>query len=140
MKRSELEKRIGKILNEEETFLLSLILLAHMHEDEKYKNLSELMFLFDNYRGFKQFIKFYEGQTIEVPTLKELKQTLRLLNLFQLVMIDKKDFEESYNYLKLGNLELSKPYCKQEIEKFNEFLQKDGAITLKQIRKLTKLK
>ena len=52
MKKSDLEKRISKILNEEETFTLSLILLAHMHNDEKYKNLCELIFLFDNYSGF----------------------------------------------------------------------------------------
>ena len=45
MKKSDLEKRISKILNEEETFTLSLILLAHMHNDEKYKNLCELIFL-----------------------------------------------------------------------------------------------
>ena len=59
LKKSDLEKKINHILNEEETFMLSLILLAHMHEDEKYSNLSELMFLFDNYKGFKQFMKFF---------------------------------------------------------------------------------
>lgn len=137
MKKKDLEKRISKILNEEETFILSLILLAHMHDDEKYKNLSELIFLFDNYKGFKQFIKYYEGTQIEVPTYKELKQALRLLALFQKVKIDKRSFDDSYENLKLIDLGLSKSYCKDEIEKFYEFLQKDGAITLKQIKKLT---
>ena len=140
MKRSELDKKVSKILGEEETFLLSLILLAHMHEDDKYKNLSELIFLFDNYKGFKQFIKFYEGQTIDVPTVKELKQSLRLLALFQKVKVDNRDFDESYEQLKMNSLDLSKQYCLDEIEKFNTFLQKDGAITLKQIKKLSKRK
>ncbi len=138
MKKSDLEKRISKILNEEETFTLSLILLAHMHNDEKYKNLCELIFLFDNYSGFKQFIKFYEGQTIEVPTLKELKQSLRLLELFQKVKIDKKDFNECYEDLKLNSLDLSKTYCQQELDKFTEYLQNNSAITLKQLKKLSK--
>ena len=138
MKKSDLEKRISKILNEEETFTLSLILLAHMHNDEKYKNLCELIFLFDNYSGFKQFIKFYEGQTIEVPTLKELKQSLRLLELFQKVKIDKKDFNECYEDLKLNSLDLSKVYCQQELDKFTEYLQDNSAITLKQLKKLSK--
>lgn len=138
MKKSDLEKRISKILNEEETFTLSLILLAHMHNDEKYKNLCELIFLFDNYSGFKQFIKFYEGQTIEVPTLKELKQSLRLLELFQKVKIDKKDFDECYEDLKLNSLDLSKTYCQQELDKFTEYLQNNSAITLKQLKKLSK--
>lgn len=138
MKKGDLEKRISKILNEEETFTLSLILLAHMHNDEKYKNLCELIFLFDNYSGFKQFIKFYEGQTIEVPTLKELKQSLRLLELFQKVKIDKKDFNECYEDLKLNSLDLSKTYCQQELDKFTEYLQNNSAITLKQLKKLSK--
>lgn len=139
MKKSELEKKVSKILGEEETFMLSLILLAHMHEDDKYKNLSELIFLFDNYKGFKQFIKYYEGTTIQVPTIKELKQSLRLLALFQKVMVDKRDFDQAYESLKIKDLGLTKQYCETELEKFNDFLQKDGAITLKQIRKLSKL-
>lgn len=139
MKKSDFEKKIDNVLNEEETFLLSLILLAHMHEDNKYNNLSELIFLFDNYKGFKQFIKFYEGTTIEVPTVLEVKQALRLLDLFQKVKIDKKNFDECYESLKLYDLGLTKEYCKEEIDKFNQYLHKEGAITLKQIRKLSKI-
>lgn len=140
MKKSDLEKKVSKILNEEETFLLSIILLAHMREDEKYQNISELVFLFDNYKGFKQFIKYYEGQDISVPSIKELKQALRLLDLFQKVKIDKKDFDACYEQLKLRDLDLTKTYCQTEINKFYEYLHKDGSNTLKQIRKLSKLK
>jgi len=140
MRKNDLEKRVSKILDEEETFMLSLILLAHMHDDEKYKDLSELIFLFDNYKGFKQFIKFYEGKEFSVPTMLELKQALRLLALFQRVKIDKKDFDEAYESLKLKDLNLTKEYCLKEIDKFYEYLQKDGAFTLKQIRKLSKFK
>ena len=139
MKRNDLEKRIGKILNEEETFLLSLILLAQMHEDEKYKSISELIFLFDNYKGFKQFIKYYEGTSINVPSVKELKQALRLLALFQKVKIDKLDFNKAYEELRLKDLDLSVEYCQIEIDKFNRYLQENGSITLKQLRKLSKL-
>lgn len=139
MKKSDLERKISKILGEEETFMLSLILLAHMHDDKKYENLSELIFLFDNYKGFKQFIKYYEGTSIDVPTIKELKQALRLLALFQKVKIDKKDFDHAYEELKIKDLGLSKQYCQDELNKFYDYLQKDGTITLKQIRKLSKL-
>lgn len=140
MRKNDLERKVSKILDEEETFMLSIILLAHMHNDEKYKDLSELIFLFDNYKGFKQFIKFYEGTTIEVPTVIELKQALRLLALFQKVKIDKRDFDDAYESLKLKDLNLTKEYCLKEIDKFYEYLQKEGAITLKQIRKLSKFK
>lgn len=139
MKKNDLEKRIERILNEEETFLLSLILLSHMHEDEKYKSISELIFLFDNYKGFKQFLKYYEGTTINVPSIKELKQALRLLALFQKVKIDKANFDKAYGDLRLKDLDLSEEYCKNEIEKFNTYLQKNGSITLKQLKRLSKL-
>ena len=138
MKKSEFEKSVDKILNEEETFLLSLVLLAHMRDDEKYKNISELIFLFDNYKGFKQFIKFYQGMEVSVPTIVEVKQALRLLELFQRVKIDKKDFEQCYESLRLDELDLDKDYCKLEIDKFETYLKKEGAITLKQIRRLSK--
>ena len=139
MKKNDLEKRIERILNEEETFLLSLILLSHMHEDEKYKSISELIFLFDNYKGFKQFLKYYEGITINVPSIKELKQALRLLALFQKVKIDKVNFDKAYEDLRLKDLDLSEEYCKNDIEKFNTYLQKNGSITLKQLKRLSKL-
>lgn len=140
MGKEDLGKRISKVLDEKETFLLSLILLVHMSGDDKYKNLSELIFLFDNYNGFKQFIKYYEGQTIQVPTVREVKRALRLLELYQRVHIDKKDFDESYEFLKLWEIGATKEYCKGELNKFSEYLQQDGAETLKQLRKLQKLK
>lgn len=110
-----------------------------MHEDEKYKSISELIFLFDNYKGFKQFLKYYEGTTIKVPSIKELKQALRLLALFQKVKIDKANFDKAYEDLRLKDLDLSEEYCKNEIEKFNTYLQKNGSITLKQLKRLSKL-
>lgn len=140
MSKNDLGKRIGKILEEKETFLLSLILLVHMNGDEKYKDISELIFLFDNYNGFKQFIKYYEGRTIQVPTVREVKKALRLLEMFQRVYIDNKDFDESYNSLKLWELGITKEYCKDELELFNSYLQNDGSETLKQLKKLQKLR
>ena len=140
MKKDELGSKINKILDEKETFLSSLIMLVHMQEDEKYHDLTELIFLFENYKGFKQFIKFYEGKTIQVPTIVEVKQALRCLDLFQKVYIDKKDFDDCYDKLKLLDLGLSKDYCKQEIAKFYDYLKKDGTVTLKQLRRLSKLK
>ena len=136
MGKKDLSSRIGKVLEEKETFLLSLILLVHMNGDEKYKDISELIFLFDNCSGFKQFIKYYEGRTIQVPTVKEVKKALRLLEMFQRVYIDDKEFEDSYNSLKLWELGLTKEYCKNELELFNSYLKDEGNETLKQLKKL----
>lgn len=136
--KDSLDRKIKRILNEEETFMLSLIMLSHLHNDEKYSELSELIFLFDNYKGFKQFIKYYGGKTIQVPTVTELKQCLRLLELFQKVEIDKKDFKECYEKLRLADLGLTESYCYSEINKFKDILLKDGPETLKQLKKMSK--
>lgn len=140
MKKESFERGLDRILNEKETFLLSLVLLAHMTDDEKYKDISELIFLFDNYKGFKQFIKFYEGKDVAVPTVVEVKQALRLLDLFQKVYIDKRDFDASYEKLKFYELGLTKTYCKNELDKFKVYLEKEGSDVLKQLRRLSKLK
>lgn len=138
MKKDELGSKVNKILDERETFLLSLMLLAHLHTDKKYHNLSDLIFLFDSYSGFKQFIKYYEGQTIEVPTLKELTKTMRLLELFQKVKIDKQDFDESYDQLKIGETGFNKTCCQKELDKFYRYLKDDGSDTLKLLRRISK--
>lgn len=138
MKKNELEKKISKVLDEEETFMLSLILLAHMHKDEKYQELSDLIFLFDNYKGFKQLIKYYEGQTITIPTVMELKQALRLLTLFQKVYLDNKDFNKCYEELNIVELGLTQEYCRNELSNFKNLLRDDGSYVLNKIRKLSK--
>jgi len=138
VKKSEFEKKVSKMLNEEETFLLSLILLAHLHTDKNYSKLADLIFLFDNYKGFKQFIKFYSGQSIDVPTMLELKQCLKLLNLFQNVYIDGKDLDTCYNDLNIQSLGLSKDYCSNELSKFFTILKNDNIITLNKLKKITK--
>ena len=47
---------------------------------------------------------------------------------------------EIKSHKKATDLNLTKEYCLVEIDKFYEYLQKEGAITLKQIRKLSKFK
>ena len=131
-----IEKKINKILNEEETFLLSLLLLSQLHDDERYRDLSELIFLFDNYKGFKRFIKYYEGKTIKVPTFLELRQVLKLLELFQKVVVDKKDFDIYYEKLKMANLGLSKEYCDNEIQRFTQYLKKERKRNFKTVKEV----
>lgn len=135
-KKLSVGRRIGKVLDEKETFLMSMMLLAHMHSDGKYTNITELIYLFDNYSGFKQFIKFYEGQTIQVPTVLEVKKALRLLDLFQKVYIDNRDFDEYYKKLKIYELGVTKTECKEEFELFREHIDKEGVNVIRKLRKV----
>lgn len=135
VRKSDIEKRIAKILNEEETFTLSLILLAQMHKDKKYEKLSDLMFLFGTYKEFKQFIKYFEGQTLDIPSNQELRQCLKLLLLFQKTYIDKKDLRLSYDKLNIAELGLSFEYCEEELKKFKSYLVKEKNVLEKRKKK-----
>lgn len=140
MKHDDLTRKINKVLTEKETFLLSLMILSQMSDDDDYSELTQLIFLFDSYKGFKRFIKYYEGATIKVPTVIELKKSLKLLELFQRVYIDKMALDEAYDRLRLFELGLTKTFCTEQIDKFKASLEKDGGMTIKQIRKLANLK
>lgn len=140
MKHDDLTRKINKVLTEKETFLLSLMILAQMYDDEEYSELTQLIFLFDSYKGFKRFIKYFEGATIKVPTVIELKKSLKLLELFQRVYIDKMNLDDAYDKLRLYELGMTKSFCTSQIDKFKHALEKDGGLTIKQIRKLANLK
>lgn len=136
----EVDKKIEKVLNEKETFLLSLMLLVNMSDDEKYKDIADLIFLFDDYKKYKRFIKYYEGKTIQVPTVKEVKRALRLLEMFQKLYIDQEDFETAYDDLKLWEIGVTKGYAKEELARFKDFVEKNGSNITKKLKKLKKLK
>ena len=75
-----------------------------------------------------------------MPTILEVRIALRLLELFQRVYIDEIDFDESYEKLMFHDTGLSKEFCKKELDKFNDYLDKEGTEILKQFKKLSKLK
>lgn len=126
MKQSNFEKKFNKVLTEEEHYVLNILLLSYLTDDEGYKDIAELCFMFDDYSNFKKFIKYYGGRTLKVPTQEELRLALKHLLLFQYVKIDGSDFNDSYEKVNLKALGVDKESAKQTIDKFYNYLKENG--------------
>lgn len=65
-------------LKKEDTYSLMCLLLYASSGDPKYSTLNELAYLTDS-KSFMNILKYYEGQTITIPTLEESKRALQIL-------------------------------------------------------------
>ena len=74
-------------LLKDDTYSVLGILLYATTGDPHYSLLNELVYLLDN-RSFINFLKYYEGQTLKVPTLEETQEALQLLLYYQYTEID----------------------------------------------------
>ncbi len=126
VKQSDFEKKLNRVLTEEEHYVLNILLLSYLTNDESYKDIAELCFMFDKYSNFKKFIKYYGGRTLKIPTQEELRLALKHLLLFQYVKIDGADFEDSYKRVKLKELNISKEDASNTIERFYNYLKENG--------------
>lgn len=126
MKQGNFEDKLNKVLTEEEHYVINILLLSYLTNDESYKDIAELCFMFDEYSNFKKFIKYYGGRTLKIPTQEELRLALKHLLLFQYVKIDGADFEESYKRVKLKELNIGKDEASNTIERFYNYLKENG--------------
>lgn len=81
-------------LNNDDIYSMSMMLLYASKDNPKYSTLSELMFILDH-DNFLNFIKYFEGQTIEVPSLSDISESLKALLLYQYVEIEHQDFYQA---------------------------------------------
>lgn len=126
MKQNSFEKKLNKVLTEEEHYVLNIQLLSYLTDDDRYKDVAELCFMFDEYSNFKRFIKYYGGKTIKVPTQKELRLSLKHLLLFQYVKIEGKDFNRCYKDLRLEEYGVSREEAMETISKFYTYIKENG--------------
>lgn len=126
MKQSDFEKKLNKVLTEEEHYVLNILLLSYLTNDESYKDIAELCFMFDEYSNFKKFIKYYGGRTLKIPTQEELRLALKHLLLFQYVKIDGTSFDDAYKNVGLKDLNVSKEEASNTIERFYSYLKENG--------------
>lgn len=126
MKQSSFEKRLNKVLKEEEHYVLNILLLSYLTDDESYKDIAELCFMFDEYSNFKKFIKYYGGKTLKIPTQEELRLALKHLLLFQYVKIDGMSLDDGYKSVNLKDLGVSKEEASNTIDRFYNYLKENG--------------
>lgn len=98
-------------LNKEDTYSTALLLMFVFSRNPKYSTLSELSYILDH-ENFLKFIKYYEGQTIEVPTVDEISSALKTLLVYQYYVIEEMPWREAI--VKAGFLE-SESYRAQRL-------------------------
>jgi len=116
-------------LNKEDTYSMMCVLLFAMSDDSRYSTLNELAYLLDS-KGFVNILKYYEGQTIKIPSLEESKIALRILLLYQHYKIDKVSWETALDLSGFSKDESAKAkmYLTKFLEKLGEYDYKRGGI------------
>lgn len=95
--------------------------LFEFRELPEYSTLCELAYLAD-IESFVKLIKYFEGQTIRVPTREEFQSAIRTLLLLQYYEVEKRPWKES---LKLAGFQSSEGRAAQNrLNKLKETITK----------------
>jgi len=81
-------------LNKEDTYSMALMLLYLSSDNPDFAVLSELVFILDK-DNFLNFIKYFEGQTLKIPTIEQISESLKLLLLYQYYKITNMSWHEA---------------------------------------------
>lgn len=81
-------------LEKEDVFSVASALLYSLRNTPKYSTISELFYILD-YDNFIKLIKYYGGETVRIPSISEISETLRLLVLYQCRVVEEMSWEES---------------------------------------------
>lgn len=100
---------IDKALNDLKlTDIYSILLFAlfQLKDDPKYSTLSELCYVIDN-ESFINLLQYFGGKTITLPSIKEFKDLVDALCLYELVNIDKMDYSKALRELDIDKKRMS---------------------------------
>ena len=109
--------------NLQTTDIYSILLFAlfQLKNDPKYSTLSELCYVIDN-ESFINMVSYFGGKTITFPTIKEFKDLVDALCLYELVNIDKTDYSRALKDLNIDKERMDK--ISSLYQKFCEILSK----------------
>lgn len=82
-------------LSEKDTYSLILFILFKLKDLPEYSSISELIYILDK-KNFLSLCEYFGGQTIRIPTFDELKETLAVLRLYELVEVEGKLLQDAY--------------------------------------------
>lgn len=94
----ELEK-----LNQLDIWSLMLFVLYNLQKTPEYSALSELAYILDE-KNLLKLCEYFGGQTIHIPTVDQLEETVYGMLLYQYVDIEKIPFEEAVLLLRVDKL------------------------------------
>lgn len=69
-------------------------LLYRIKDDESYSAISELAYILEK-NSFIKFMQYFGGTTINVPTLQDFKQTIRIIQLYHYFNIQNLSWKEA---------------------------------------------
>lgn len=114
---------MGKLLeslNKDDTYSMLGLLLYASSDNPRYALLNELAYILDN-KSFVNFIKYFEGQTIQIPSIEEIQMSLKVLMLYQYYYIEEMSWEEAIT--KAGFLPSESIYARSNLIKFVQELE-----------------
>lgn len=83
MKNKELDN-----LRVKDVYSLILFAMYQLKDSPEYSTLSELTFIIKDRDNLLEFFEYFGGQTITIPTLKDLKLMINALLLYQYINIE----------------------------------------------------
>ena len=81
-------------LSKEDTYSMVFLLMFIFKKDKNYSILNELPYILD-FDNFMKFIKYFEGQTITIPTMNEMSKYFKVLLLYQYYVVERGDWKKS---------------------------------------------
>lgn len=111
MPKGNIDKALEE-LNKQDIYSLILFVLYKLKNVSEYSILSELVYILDN-GSFSRFMSYFEGQTIKIPKIQDLKDIVNALLFYEKKINSSLTDEEILN-------ELNIPKC--ESEKINSTL------------------
>jgi hypothetical protein len=78
-----------------DVYSLMLFSIFKMKDIPEYSTLSELAYILDKESLFN-FLEYYGGTTIKVPTIQEFNQVIRALLLYQAVNLEGVEFNKAF--------------------------------------------
>lgn len=121
---------MGKLLKElpllekEDTLSLAMTMLYFISKDHNYETIGNLSMLLDQ-KSFLNFIRYYGGKIIRVPTFEQLMEMIKYVLVYQYHFIENLSWEDSFKQAEL-NLKTQEEKDKviKKIEGFDIYLRK----------------
>ena len=96
-------------LDKQDIYSLILFTLYKLKDVSEYSVLSELIYILDD-KSFARFLSYFEGQTIKVPKINDLKNIINALLFYERKSNTKLSDEEIFNDLGVSEEDRSTLY------------------------------
>lgn len=113
-------------LNQTDVYSMVLFALYKIKDIPEYSTLSELCYLLDH-KSLINFLTYFGGKTITIPTKEEMKDVLNALLLYQFINIEGKEYKEAVDLI--NSAEFSEAKTQEIYKKIVEIMQKYNFIS-----------